>query len=53
MNQWIVVGGVAVLVLLLARKVKADSAASAYSFNPQNWRTLPGYIAAQGNGVVT
>lgn len=53
MNQWLVVGGVAVLMLLLARKAKADPGSSAYAFNPQNWRTLPGYIAAQGNGAVT
>ncbi|MHB1430386.1 MAG: hypothetical protein ACYCVW_17015 [Rhodocyclaceae bacterium] len=54
MNQWIVIGGVAVILLLVAceAKARADQASPAYAYNPQNWRTLPGYIAAQGGGVV-
>lgn len=54
MNKIVVIGGIAVLVLLLARKAGADPAtsSSSYVMNPQNWRTLPGYVAAQGGGVM-
>lgn len=53
MNKWIVAGAVALTLYLLAKKAKADPASPAYAFNPQNWKTLPGYIAAQNGGVMT
>lgn len=43
--KWATVAGVALLVLIVARQVRA---ASTDPRNPANWETLPGYAPGSG-----
>lgn len=41
MNKWLVIGGVVVLVLLLAKKANASPTDPAYVYDPGNWYWSP------------
>lgn len=45
MSKYLIVAGVAVAVVLIARQVRA---AQANPYNPANWQYLPGYKPQSG-----
>jgi hypothetical protein len=47
MTKWIVIGGVALAVVIIARRAMAGERDT---YDPGSWSTLPGY--RQGSGVM-
>lgn len=49
MNKWLVIGGVALLVLILSKRAgAADVNSYAYISNPDNWERLSYYLPGSG-----